>query len=172
MLYEKWDYEIKYEIDEFTNQLRKEITNKSELGINISKQLNQQKLSKESQKRIWKLILKKPRDCEFLILRFYNSKESFEILKESLNELNIECEKILNFFLDSEIIKKRAKIWSPKFNTHESFSEDKFVENMMNREKIRLKALKEISDSIQVININSDCSQDEIEVKIINEMKK
>ena len=166
--------EPKYEIGEFTNELRKEVSSKSEFGINILNQINQEngKLKKETQKRIWKQVLTNPRNCEILLLKFYNSKEVFEILKESLNELSLECEKVLNFFLDAEIVEKKAKTWSEKFSLEESFNRNEFVEKIMNREKIRLEALKEVSDLFQVINLNSSCSEDEIEMKLFDEMKK
>jgi adenylate kinase family enzyme len=165
--------EPKYERDAFTNELRKEISNKSEFGNSILKQLNQEngKLNKETQKRIWKQILNKPRNCEFLLIKFFYFKEVFELFLESLNDLGLKCEMVLNFFIETETLKAKAKNYSQKFNTDESFSEDNFVERIMSREEIRLNALKEISDSIKILNLNSDCSEDEMEIKMLNEIK-
>ena len=173
MLFIKKEIGINYEVDDFGNELRVELTRESELGKEILKQFENatRKLEKKIEKIIWKQILTKPRDCEYLFIKLYKSGYHFELFQECLNELNLECKNLFNLFLGLEKFETKARLFSQHHQSTESIPEKEFVKMMLNREKGRLNTIKEVSSLINIVNIDGDCSQFEMETKILNELK-
>ena len=88
-----------------------------------------------------------------------------------VDDSGLKIESAINLFLRKEEIIRRATFFAKKNKSHKSISDEDFIEKMLYREKRRLSLINEIERHITVANIDAECTQEEIEKRILREIK-
>jgi len=173
MFHRQEGYSIDYENGSFADEIRKEVSNNTQLGNLIKNDLNKKGgfLKQKYQKKIWLQILNRAKGKEYLFLTLSYSKEVFDSLLKSAKELGLENKMVLNLFLSEDMLKKKAKAFFENHKSTSSTSEELYLKRMLDWEHKRLAMLSEIRGLIDIVNIDSDFPKKELEAKVLKEIQ-
>ncbi|MGH1437824.1 MAG: hypothetical protein ACRBG0_25525 [Lewinella sp.] len=168
MLYERKEASVKYSVARFSDRIPYEIGNKTELGMELKRDLsNKRRLSDELQKSIWRqLFMNVDENLEILFVNQCLEVDSYKNLFHVLNDMHFRYEEILDLYLDEEDIVRRARQFSEQKTTTESIPVEEFINKVLMREKERLNTISGLSKITKVKSIYSGVSIDELEHKV------
>lgn len=168
---------LNYILTSFNDCLRIEVSEKTEFGKYLTKQLNQNRglLSENDQQEVWKKMFDRYKEFDKVIIQVSSNIDNYKLLQNEMDNRFISSNgqgKILNLYLESKIIRQRAEIVSDKYKSIESKPKIEFLKEMMNREKRRIEFLNEVKriENISIVNVDMNQNQKVIVSKILREI--